>query len=92
MLETTVDKGTSHRLPIASPDFTGIFQPLEKNKIRFQPVPIDVLVQCPKCKTVETLQFIRGKLLPCPKFSQVDGKVYHACNSNLPCKLYRLGI
>jgi hypothetical protein len=63
--------------------------PLEKNKIHFQPVPIDMTVQCPKCKTIETVQLVQGKLLPCSKFSQENGKVFHSCGSHVPCRLYR---
>jgi hypothetical protein len=27
-------------------------------------------------------------LTPCRKFFQRDGKVYHDCGSNLPCRLH----
>jgi len=57
-------------------------------KIRFAPVPRDVLVQCPKCKTMETLQFIGPTLLRCRKFYQKDGRIYHDCGSDRPCRLH----
>ena len=47
------------------------------------------LAQCPKCKTVETLQFIGNTLSPSRKFRQKDGGVYHDCGSDLPCRLHR---
>jgi hypothetical protein len=58
--------------------------------LRAAPKPRDVLVQCPKCKTFETLQFVEGALSPCRKFSQKDGKIYHDCGSDLPCRLHSL--
>jgi len=49
----------------------------------------DVIVQCPKCKALETLQFTAGTLTPCSKFSQREGRTYHDCGSDLPCRLHR---
>jgi len=49
----------------------------------------DVIVQCPKCKALETLQFAAGTLTPCRKFSQREGMTYHDCGSDLPCRLHR---
>jgi|WetSurMetagenome_2_1015567.scaffolds.fasta_scaffold300580_2 hypothetical protein len=63
--------------------------PIEKRKINFQPVPKDMTVQCPHCKTIETLQFVQNRMLPSSKFKQVDGKIFHTCGSVLPCKIYR---
>ena len=60
-----------------------------KPTIRFEPVPSDVIVQCPKCKTVETLQFVGQTMLRSRKFSQRDGQVYHDCGSEQPCRLRR---
>ena len=57
-------------------------------KIRFAPVPRDVLVQCPKCKTMETLQFMGPTLLRSRKFHQKDGRIYHDCGSDKPCRLH----
>lgn len=57
-------------------------------KIRFAPVPRDVLVQCPKCKTMETLQFIGPTLLRSRKFHQRDGRIFHDCGSDQPCRLH----
>jgi hypothetical protein len=51
--------------------------------------PIDeVIVVCPKCKTLETLWLSRGLLVPTRKFRQHDGKVYHDCGSLEPCTFY----
>ena len=60
-----------------------------RNPVRFEPLPRDVLAQCPKCKTVETLQFIGGRLLRSRKFFEKEGKVYHDCGSALPCRLHK---
>ena len=54
------------------------------------PGPRDVLAQCPKCKTVETLQLVGDLLIRSRKFSQRDGNVYHDCGSDTPCHLHRL--
>jgi phage FluMu protein Com len=59
------------------------------NLVKFAPKPRDIMVQCPKCKTVETLQFVEDVLTPCRKFSQRDGRVFHDCGSDLPCRLHR---
>ena len=42
---------------------------------------------CPNCKTYETLWFQGDRLSQTQKFSQWDGKVYHDCGSNEPCRL-----
>ena len=47
-----------------------------------------LIVSCPKCLTLETLWFRRGRLEPTKKFTQVNGKVYHDCGSQLPCRLF----
>jgi hypothetical protein len=56
--------------------------------VRFAPKPRDIMVQCPKCKTVETLQFVEDQLTPSRKFFQRDGKVFHDCGSDRPCRLH----
>jgi hypothetical protein len=50
----------------------------------------ELVVFCPKCKTLETLWFTNGRLLPSIKFSQVNGELYHDCGSQEPCRLYRM--
>jgi hypothetical protein len=57
-------------------------------RVRFAPAPRDVLAQCPKCKTMETLQFVGSTLLRCRKFQQKDGRIYHDCGSDMPCRLH----
>jgi hypothetical protein len=59
------------------------------SQIRFAPKPRDVMVQCPGCKTVETLQFDQDVLTPSRKFKQRDGKVFHDCGCVAPCHLHR---
>lgn len=59
------------------------------HKVRFAPTPYDILAQCPKCKTVETLQFVGRTLIPSRKFRQVEGRIYHDCGSLQPCRLHR---
>jgi hypothetical protein len=58
------------------------------SQIHFAPKPRDIMVQCPRCKTVETLQFVEDTLSPCRKFFQRDGKVFHDCGSEQPCHLH----
>ena len=49
----------------------------------------ELIASCPKCLTLETLWFWRGRLEPAKKFTQEsDGKVYHDCGSQLPCRLF----
>jgi hypothetical protein len=55
--------------------------------IRYRSIPHDVLAQCPKCKTMETLQFDGYVLMTSRKFYQKNGLVPHDCGSALPCRL-----
>jgi hypothetical protein len=48
----------------------------------------EVIVVCPKCKTLETLWFSAGFLVPTRKFRQHGNRVYHDCGSAEPCSLY----
>ena len=48
----------------------------------------EVVAFCPKCKTLETLWFTRGMIVKTQKFSQEDGRIYHNCGSNEPCRLF----
>ena len=48
----------------------------------------EVIIVCPKCKTLETLWFSRGVLVPTRKFRQMGSQVYHDCGSTEPCCLY----
>jgi hypothetical protein len=50
----------------------------------------ELVVFCPKCKTLETLWFTNGWLMSVRKFSQVNGELYHDCGSQEPCRLYRM--
>jgi hypothetical protein len=50
---------------------------------------MEFIVSCPRCLTLETLWFWRDRLEPTKRFSQKsDGKVYHDCGSQLPCRLF----
>ena len=48
----------------------------------------EVIVVCPKCKTLETLWLSAGLLVPTRKFRQSGHKVYHDCGSDEPCTFY----
>lgn len=48
----------------------------------------EVIVVCPKCKTLETLWLSAGFLIPTRKFRQNGNRVYHDCGSNEPCDFY----
>jgi hypothetical protein len=51
--------------------------------------PVDeVIVVCPKCKTLETLWFASGVLVPTRKFRQSGNEVFHDCGSSEPCDFY----
>ena len=48
-----------------------------------------MVAQCPKCLTLETLWFNGDGLVPTTRFYQgKDGKVYHKCGSSEPCSLF----
>ena len=57
--------------------------------IHYEPVPYDMLAQCPKCKSMETVQFVNRTLTKRSRFFQKNGKVYHDCGSDRPCQLFR---
>jgi len=49
----------------------------------------EFIVVCPKCLTIETLWFWRDRLQLTRRFTQEsDGRVYHDCGSQLPCRLF----
>jgi len=48
----------------------------------------EVIVVCPKCKTLETLWLSSRFLVPTRKFRQYGNQVFHDCGSNEPCCLY----
>jgi hypothetical protein len=51
--------------------------------------PLDeVIVICPKCKTLETLWLADGFLVPTRKFTQNGRQVFHDCGSEEPCCFY----
>ena len=56
--------------------------------INLAPVLDDIIVQCPKCHTLETLQFAGIIMTPSSKFVQKDGLVFHDCGSDSPCRLF----
>ncbi len=49
----------------------------------------ELIVCCPKCKTMETLLFANDWLMQTRKFTQNGDAVYHDCGSVEPCRLYR---
>ncbi len=56
---------------------------------RLLPGARDFVVFCPRCKTLETLGFTNGGLMPTRKFNQRGMHVFHDCGSQEPCRLYR---
>jgi len=48
----------------------------------------EVVASCAGCKTLETLWFIGDTLVPTQRFAQRDGRVYHDCGSDKPCRLF----
>ena len=51
--------------------------------------PDEYMVQCPACKTLETLYFVYGQLIPNRKFFERDGHIYHACGTERPCRIFK---
>jgi len=41
---------------------------------------------CPHCKSLQTLLFSQGELVSKHKYSEHDGRVYHDCGSDIPCR------
>jgi hypothetical protein len=54
-------------------------------------IETEIMVCCPKCKTLETVYFSRGQVMPTQKFHQQNQKLYHDCGSTIPCKLFHYG-
>jgi len=50
----------------------------------------EVVVLCPKCKALQTLQVTGQTLLPTRKFAQKGSQIYHDCGATDPCRLYRI--
>jgi phage FluMu protein Com len=48
----------------------------------------EVVVFCPQCKAIQTVQISGSRLTPTRKFTQVGTRIYHDCGSNRPCRLY----
>ncbi len=48
----------------------------------------EVVVFCPKCKALQTVQISGSRLMPTRKFYQVGTRIYHDCGSTQPCRLY----
>ena len=81
-----LEKRKQVKLATRSSDF------LKRENDRYNSVWLDsddIIVQCPKCKALETLQFVAGTLTPCRKFSQREGMTYHDCGSDIPCRLHK---
>ena len=53
-----------------------------------QAVTGEVVVFCPQCKALQTVQISGVRLLPTRKFFQVGPYIYHDCGSKRPCRLY----
>jgi hypothetical protein len=50
----------------------------------------DVVAFCPRCKTMETLSLNGEGMAPTRRFTQRANAVYHACGSEIPCRLHSL--
>ena len=50
--------------------------------------PDEVVVQCPGCNTMETVEVVGDTLLRCKKFYQRERDIYHDCGSTQPCILH----
>ena len=77
---------------IPAVDWVKIFDDNDINTdktFRFMPEFVECVVQCPKCKTMETVEIVGSRLLPCRKFYKKDGNIYHDCGSDRPCHLHR---
>ncbi len=59
----------------------------------YSPLQIEseLMVCCPHCKTLETVYFSRGEVMPAQKFYQQNQKLYHDCGSTVPCRLFHYG-
>ncbi len=62
----------------------------KKSSFAYSPVVEELMAFCPKCKTPETVRLYDSVLSPTRKFSQEDGKLYHDCGANEPCRVYRV--
>jgi hypothetical protein len=49
----------------------------------------EVMVVCPGCKAMQSVQISGKRLLPTRKFTQVGPYIYHDCGSKSPCRLYQ---
>jgi hypothetical protein len=65
------------------------FFPVPKYNYMFERLPEDLLVQCPRCKTMETVCIKDEALVNTRKFHISDGKIFHDCGSVKPCFLHR---
>ena len=50
----------------------------------------DVVAFCPRCKAMESLTLCADGIVPTRRFIEKAGAVYHACGSDVPCRLYSL--
>jgi phage FluMu protein Com len=48
----------------------------------------EVVVFCPKCKALQTVQISSSQLMPTRKFFQRGAYIFHDCGSTQPCRLY----
>jgi len=48
----------------------------------------EIVVFCPKCKALQTVQIDESRLMPTRKFHQKGTHIYHDCGATQPCRLY----
>ena len=53
-------------------------------------MPDELLAFCPACKALEVMRFSGESPALTPRFVEKSGEVYHACGSDVPCRLYSL--
>jgi hypothetical protein len=49
----------------------------------------EVVVFCPGCKALQTVQVSGNRLVPTRKFTQEGSHIFHDCGCSKPCRLYQ---
>lgn len=53
-----------------------------------QQATAEVVVFCPRCKALQTVQLSGSHLMPTRKFFQRGTYIFHDCGSTQPCRLF----
>ena len=65
---------------------------IESQKLKSFPSgqSVEYMVQCPLCKTIETVAIGgNGQLFTTRKFYQIGRSIYHKCGATQACRLFR---